>query len=101
MNQDFYRFVNINSSTEIPRPRESSLPIQDAFALVDYVADSAQGHECFVRNAFRYINENRESEKDDCHLNSAFEKLANSKDSIKNVLVDLVLNENLVRKISN
>jgi hypothetical protein len=101
MNQDFYRFVNIDSSTAIPRPRQSGLPIQDAYELINYVADSAQGHECFVRNAFRYINENRESQKDDCHLNSAFEKLANSKEPIKNVLVDLVLNENLVRKISN
>ncbi len=101
LNQNFYRYINVDSRTSLARPRASELPIQDAFELINYVADSSQGHECFVRNAYRYITDQSESVKDDCHLDQSFELLANSDAPIKDVIIKLVLNENLIRKIAN
>ncbi len=101
LNQSFYKYINVDSNSSISRPRSANIPIRDAYELIDYVAESSEGHECFVRNVHRFIAENPESSKDGCHLNNAFEKLANSNESIKSVILELILNNNLKRKISN
>ncbi len=101
MGDNFYKYINIDSSTFLMTPDNKRYPIQDAYDLATYVADSSEGNECFVRNVHRYLAENPESNSDGCHLNSAFNNLANTKLPIKDVVIDIVLTNNLKRKIAN
>lgn len=101
LSKNFYKFTDIDTKTSISRYRANSYPIQDAVDLVEYVAESTEGNECFIRNVSRYLNEAPETDKDNCNLSKAFKLQVTQGSSIKNVIVELAINNNLKRKFSN
>lgn len=88
----------VNSSTEVPLPTGQSLPVQDAYDLVSYVATSDEGSACFARNAFRFINERREVAADDCELSGVHALVKDPNKSVLDALVELIGNNELFLK---
>ncbi|MGZ3795470.1 MAG: DUF1592 domain-containing protein [Pseudobdellovibrionaceae bacterium] len=94
----FVRTLPIDSATSVPLSSGGQLGVQDAYDLVSYVADSPKGNACFARQAFRYIYEKRESDQDNCQLQTAFNVVSNPAKSVLDALVELIANDAIFDK---
>ncbi len=101
LSRNFYKFTDIDTRTSISRFNKPNYPIQDAFELVDYVLESTEGNECFIRNVSRYLNEAPETDQDNCNLANALKLQIEQNQPIKEIIIDLAINNNLRKKFSN
>ncbi len=92
---NFYTSIPVDTTTYIPLPGNGTQLVNNASDLSDYIANSAIGNECLIRNIHRFYNEKKEETEDGCHLNNTFEKLANQKMSIIDVIVNIAVSKNL------
>jgi len=97
---DFQRNVSIDTRTDLPLRNGESVPINSAADLVNFVANSNDGNECFVRNIDRFFNEKEEEASDNCRLEKAFQGLANLNSPIIDVIENIIIDENLRTKRS-
>lgn len=90
--------INVDSTAQIPLPNNQSLPVADAYDLVDYVATSPQGAACFATNMFRYVYEKKESPKDGCQLTNTYNAVFDSQQSVLDAMTELIANSYLDKK---
>ncbi len=65
-------------------------PFRDAPELFEHLAESPEVHQCFVRQAFRYVFGRREADGDDPTLRAAFASFRDRRD-IRRLVEDIVL----------
>lgn len=73
----FIRALSIDTSGDVPLPHGGVVSIKDGYDLVGYVAESAEGNECFIRGLYRYVHEKKEEAADSCKMEEAFQSIAN------------------------
>ncbi|MGZ3771033.1 MAG: DUF1588 domain-containing protein [Bdellovibrio sp.] len=95
---NFVRKLPVDSTTSVPLATGGHLDVQDAYDLVSYVANSAEGNACFAKQAFRYIYEKRESTLDSCQLKATLSVVSNSSKSVLDALVELIANDAIFDK---
>lgn len=92
---DFYQNLAINASGDVPTSPGTSVAVTDAYDLVGYVANSAEGKQCFTRKMYRFIHEKREVAEDNCQLNSMYQIMESTNGNLINAFVELISSESV------
>jgi hypothetical protein len=87
----FLRNIAVNPSADVPTPGGRTVASRDGADLIDYVAKSSEGNECFVRNSFRFMYEKAETPADDCQLEFSFQSLIDKDKPIFDMFVEMAI----------
>jgi len=83
---NYLRDIAVDSSSTIPVFGEA-LAVEDSFDLINHIANSAEGPACFARQAYRFLNQRKEDNSDQCQLQSMYEALTKPNASLLDAFV--------------
>jgi hypothetical protein len=93
----FVRTLPVDTNATIPIGA-NQIPVSDAYDLVSYLATSPDGAACFTKQAYRYLNEKRESADDGCELDKVHKLVMDPNKPVLDALAELIANNSLFVK---
>jgi hypothetical protein len=93
----FVRTLPVDTNATVPIG-SNQVPVSDAYDLVSYLATSPDGAACFTKQAYRYLNEKRESADDGCELDKVHKIVMDPTKPVLDALTELIANNSLFVK---
>ncbi len=98
MEGELHGEVSIDPSADVPLPEGGTVPMNDAYDFVGWVAESDVGKACFARNMLRYLTEREETPGDECNLQAASDVLLSSSTPVSNLVVEALIHDDFLTK---
>lgn len=98
MEGELHGEVSIDPAADVPLPLGGTIPMNDAYDFVGWVAESDVGKACFARNMLRFLTERTETPNDECNLQAASDVLLGSSTPVSDLVIEALINDDFLTK---